>query len=117
MRTRPLLAGVLITQFGVAATAQQPRTSNVGPPPPPAAQEQPQKPDEDDVVKITSNLVQVDAVVTDKDGQAVSDLKAEEVQVFEDGKPQKVSHFSYNLTEVNKAAAPAKTGNDPKNAA
>ena len=51
--------------------------------------------DEEDVVKITSRLVQVDAVVTDKDGKQVSDLTAADFQLFQDGKEQKITGFSY----------------------
>jgi VWFA-related protein len=51
--------------------------------------------DEDDVVRITSNLVQIDAVVTDKKGRQVTDLKAEEFEILADGKPQKITNFSY----------------------
>jgi VWFA-related protein len=72
--------------------------------PPPATQttppQQPQKPDEEDVVRITTNLVQVDAVVTDKNGKVVTDLKPEEVQISEDGRQQKITNFSYVVTEL-----------------
>jgi hypothetical protein len=34
-----------------------------------------QKPPEGDVVRITTNLVQVDAVITDKSGKLITDLK------------------------------------------
>ena len=40
------------------------------------------------------NYVEVDARVLDQQGQFVADLKPEDFQVFEDGKPQKVSAFS-----------------------
>ena len=36
-----------------------------------------QKPADGDVVRITTNLVQVDAVITDKTGKLVTDLKPE----------------------------------------
>src|ERR1044072_9479497 len=51
--------------------------------------------DKDDVVRITSNLVQIDAFVTDKKGRQVTDLKAEEFEILADGKPQKITNFSY----------------------
>src|SRR5215212_6438616 len=51
--------------------------------------------DEDDVVRITSNLVQIDAVVTDKKGRQVTDLRADEFEILADGKPQKITNFSY----------------------
>jgi VWFA-related protein len=63
-------------------------------------QPQPQKPtpetdqDPDSVVRITSNLVQVDAVVT-KDGRVVSNLTPNDFVITEDGKPQAITHFSY----------------------
>lgn len=85
---------ILCLQLVTASVAQQP------------AIPQPQKPDEQkpttpqepvdvDVVKITTNLVQVDAVVTDKSGKQVTDLRADEVEILEDGKPQAITNFSY----------------------
>ena len=54
-----------------------------------------QKPADGDVVRITTNLVQVDAVITDKSGKPVTDLKPEELQLFENNRSQKITHFSY----------------------
>ena len=51
--------------------------------------------------------------MTDKDGKAVTDLKPEEVQILEDGKPQKVTHFTFNPTGpaiVNETPKPVATG-------
>jgi VWFA-related protein len=97
-----LLALALVASSGFA---QQPAPT---PPLGPMLRSQPQKPDDDYVVKITSNLVQVDAVVTDRNGKAVTDLTPEEVQILEDGKPQKITHFTYNVTGP-EALAPAVT--------
>src|SRR5215831_4851546 len=66
----------------------------VGTLPPP-----PQKPEDLDVVRITSNLVQVDAVITDGHGKLVTDLKPEEIEIVEDGHKQKITHFSLTLSE------------------
>jgi VWFA-related protein len=41
------------------------------------------------VIRVTVDLVQVDAVVTD------TALKREDFEILEDGKPQKITHFSY----------------------
>jgi VWFA-related protein len=60
-------------------------------------QTQTQKPaadDKDDVVKITTNLVQVDAVVT-KDGKIVTNLTPDDFEIFEDGKRQTITSFAY----------------------
>ncbi len=58
------------------------------PPAPPAVQKLPS-------VALTADVsvVQVDAVVTDSDGKFVTDLRREEVEVLEDGKPQVLAGF------------------------
>jgi VWFA-related protein len=117
VKIRHFLAVILITQLGAASAPQQPRTPITEPPPPPQQPAtQKQKPEDIDVVRITTNLVQVDAVVTDKSGKVVTDLKPEEVQIFEDGKPQKITHFSYNVTESAVLTPPAKPATVDKNA-
>lgn len=50
---------------------------------------------EENVIKITTKLVQVDVVVTDKKGELVTDLKPEDFEVYEDKKKQDISNFSY----------------------
>jgi hypothetical protein len=52
-----------------------------------------QKPADDDVVRITTNLVQIDAIVT-KEGKLVPNLKAEDFEIFEDGKKQTITSTS-----------------------
>ncbi len=98
-----LLAAALSTQLTLSGFAQQPSTSNVGTPPP--TQQPNQKPDEADVVRITTNLVQVDAVVTDNHGKVVKDLKPDEVEIFEDGRKQKITHFNFTAAETPAATA------------
>src|SRR5215510_13081496 len=68
-----------------------------------------------DVVKITTNLVQIDAVVLDKNGKRVTDLRPEEVEMLEDGKTQKISHFSYISLE-SKTAPTVETKSTDKTA-
>lgn len=43
--------------------------------------------------RIESELVLVDLIVTDQEGNFLSDLSPEEIEVFEDGKRQKISSF------------------------
>ncbi|HEX5966387.1 MAG TPA: VWA domain-containing protein, partial [Pyrinomonadaceae bacterium] len=66
--------------------------------------------DQDDVVRITTNLVQIDAVVM-KDGKHVRDLKAEDFEIYEDGRKQTITNFAFisNLPNAPRAAAPAAT--------
>jgi VWFA-related protein len=59
-----------------------------------------QKPtDADDVVKISTKLVQIDVVVTGKNGEQVSDLTAKDFELIQDGKAQKIIGFSYVSTD------------------
>ncbi len=57
--------------------------------------QQPSQSPADDVVRISTNLVQVDAVVTNKDGNPIKDLTAADFVVSQDGKPQKVVSVTY----------------------
>src|SRR5690242_9028333 len=61
----------------------------------PADQSKAGERDNDDVVKISVTLVQVDAVVTDKKGRHITDLKPEDFEISEDGKRQHITNFSY----------------------
>src|SRR5690348_6387017 len=64
-----------------------------------------QKPadDKDDVVKITTNLVQVDAVVT-KDGKPVTNLTADDFELYEDGRKQTITSFAFISNVANAAS-------------
>lgn len=60
--------------------------------------------------------MQVDAVVADKNGKIVNDLKPEEIEILEDGRKQKITHFSYNATETPVSDRSAKSTPIDKNA-
>jgi VWFA-related protein len=47
------------------------------------------------VLRAVTRLVVVDVVATDKDGRPISDLKAEDFKVMEEGKEQKIRLFSF----------------------
>src|SRR2546423_6993575 len=96
MKTNSWLAcSLALALVGVAAGQQQQRLAS-----PPANEEG---------VRVTTNLVQVDAVVTDRDGKQVTDLRPEDFEIFEDGHPQQITHFAYiNATQpATDVAAPA----------
>jgi VWFA-related protein len=74
------------------------------------------QPEQDEVVRITTNLVQIDAVVTDKKGQPVTDLKPEDFEITEDGRRQEITNLSFVSTgAAPQPARPAATPAD-KNA-
>jgi len=80
-----------------------------------AQQVQPTPPPDDDVVKITTKLVQLDAVVTDKDGNQVRDLSIADFEILQDGEPQKITNFSYINTESPAQSSPVTTVKNGKN--
>ena len=53
---------------------------------------------DDDVIKVTSNLVSLDVIVKDKKGKVITDLKPEDFTVTENGVPQKIEFFDSTLT-------------------
>ncbi len=88
MDRRVLFSLLILCSLLVPIVGQQP------PPQQSASKQQSPTRDEQEVVRITTNLVQVDVVVT-KDGKQVTDLKPEDFELFEDGRPQKITNFSY----------------------
>ena len=66
----------------------------------PAPQALQQQSNPDNVIRITVNLVQVDAVVTDSKDKPVTNLKKEDFVVLQDGKPQVITNFSYVSTRA-----------------
>lgn len=86
MTKRSLLVLAIIFNLLISVAGQNP---TVSPTP------QPQQPDSGDVVRITANLVQVDAVVTDSKGRLVTDLRPEELEIREGDRPQKITNFSF----------------------
>src|SRR5881394_620486 len=104
MVARILLSSSLIFPMLLTTFAQQPT-----PPPVPKLTPLPQQQktpeiDSQDVVKITTNLVQIDVSVT-KGEKVVTDLQPQDFQIFEDGKLQAITNFSY-VSNLPEAAAP-----------
>src|SRR5258706_715050 len=64
--------------------------------PPPAAPEKPKEIENmpDYSIKVDVPLVNLDVLVTTKDGQTIPGLKKENFKVMEDGAPQQISNFS-----------------------
>jgi VWFA-related protein len=62
--------------------------------------------EDSDVVRITTNLVQFDAVVTDKKGQQVTDLQPEDFEVTVNGRRQSITNFSYVVAQPGAVSGP-----------
>lgn len=90
---KPLFVVVLVALLGAAPVGQAP-----------PAQQGPQSPVQPDrqmppiTFRAEVNYVEVDAVVRDSQGRFVRDLRQEDFQILENGKPQTVSNFS--LVEI-----------------
>jgi len=86
-------------------------TGDVGPyaipkkkdePPPPPAPEKPKKIEgmPDYSIKVDVPLVNLDVLVTTKDGQFIPNLKKENFRVFEDGAPQTIANFNQSAAPI-----------------
>ncbi len=78
-----VLASVLLISLGAPVLARpDAQRKDRGPAVPPS------------LPAVRSELVQLDVVVSGKDGRPVADLAAADFKLFEDGKPQPLSHFA-----------------------
>ena len=84
-------AALIVFASGAVLTAGQP------PPPPQASQP---------TFRVQVDYVEVDVVVTDRQGQIVRDLKKEDFQVLEDGKPQAINTFTFVDIPIERADRP-----------
>jgi VWFA-related protein len=99
-----IVALMLLVAMALCAVAAQTPTS-------------PQKPQQEaapeDVIRITTSLVQTDVVVTDKNDQAINDLKLEDFELFDNGKKQDIKFMEFvsvdtgRRAEGNRANVPA----------
>lgn len=55
----------------------------------------PAPPDDGEVVRISTNLIQIDVTVTDSKGKPVTDIRPDEIEIFENGEQQKITNFSF----------------------
>jgi VWFA-related protein len=82
---KKICAFALLLSFGLVFILTSARAQSAAPP-------------QDDPVRLKSELVQIDVVVTDKKNRPVLGLKKEDFIVLEDGKPQEISFFSLHRT-------------------
>ena len=95
------LAALLVLLGGSALSSQSASS------PAPQAPQSPQPP----TFRLNVEYVEVDAVVTDRDGQFVRGLAKEDFQIFEDGKPQPISTFAVVDIPVERAQRPLGAAN------
>ena len=110
MKSKAILALLLLFCVFLTGVSQ---TKTAVPPQVTQAQK-PSEDKDDDVVKITTNLVQVDVLVT-KDGKVVPNLTADDFEIYEDGKKQAITSFAYisNIPDAN-PTSPAATAKEKR---
>ncbi len=109
---RAIAIGILLAALGIppgALTArakqqegpQKPAPSQQpAPPNPPTGQQQPQQAGQSQAaapqvsIAVESNVVNIDAVVTDQDGDILTNLKKENFRVLDNNQPQQISNFA-----------------------
>jgi VWFA-related protein len=82
---------IIVSPHGMHAAAAIPAPAQAQQTPPPAAQQSPQG---NYQISVNAQLVNVDAVVTDGDGNFLPGLKKENFRILEDGKPQIITNFT-----------------------
>ena len=91
MNTCLRLVALIVCLAGTAVTAGQPPTPQLPQPP---------------TFKVQVDYVEVDIVVTDRQGTHIRDLKKEDFQVLEDGKAQAISAFTMVDIPIERADRP-----------
>ena len=109
MRNRipALLSSFVVFLFAVATLAQQPAPAAQSGQPRAAAADNKAAGQQPPVFKIKTRLVVVDVVARNSKGEVITDLKPQDFTLTEDGKPQRVSVFSFQHPEVNLKPLPA----------
>jgi len=69
--------------------------------------------DQDDVIKVTSNLVNLDVIVKDKKGKAITDLRPDDFTVTENGVRQNIEFFDSALAAPDGPTKPTTVANGP----
>ncbi|HJT27621.1 MAG TPA: VWA domain-containing protein [Pyrinomonadaceae bacterium] len=103
--SRPFVMLVLVSLILCGGIASQTQSANelthqdaaafASPSPTPRREEVPQ--DSDEVIKVETNLTNLFFTAADKNKRFISNLKAEDILVLEDGKPQEIFTFQQNI--------------------
>jgi VWFA-related protein len=95
---RLLLVALLIAGLSVMPVRVAAQQSTLPPPP--------QTGNPASVLRAQSNVVRIDVEVTDGSGKAIKGLRADQFEISDDGKTQKISAFSYSDIEKIETAGP-----------
>ena len=105
MRASVVLFGFLMTAISTPAYSQKKPEETRQRDSQKTSQQKPVS-DNEDVVRISVTLVQLDPVVTDKKGNPVTNLQKDDFEIYEDGKRQLITNFSFVSTPNPSGPAP-----------
>jgi VWFA-related protein len=110
MRLKPILFALIICLIAVPLLQSQTTTELEI-----KIAAQPYTPSDPNAIRVKSTMVDVTVVVRDAHGQPIAGLTKEDFQIFDEGKPQKISLFTPELAHppVVKVAAPPTTAEAP----
>jgi VWFA-related protein len=90
-----MCGGMLLSANSEASSTANGLLAPPSPSPTPRREEVPQ--DSDEVLKFDTNLTNIFFTAADKNKRFISDLKAEDIRVLEDGQPQEIFTFQTNI--------------------
>src|SRR6516225_12412175 len=73
----------------------------------------PPKEEPQEIIRITTNLVQTDAVVMDKNDQLIKDLKLEDFELYDNGKRQEMKFLEFVGVDTGKRVEGARPALPP----
>ena len=86
------------TQSAKNQTATPGATAYASPSPTPTPRDREEVPqDSDEIIKVETNLTNILFTAADKNKRFITNLKAEDIRVFEDGQPQEIFTFQQNI--------------------
>ena len=88
-----LLLLALVPLLAAGGQAQQQEAQQQQQPEPTQPQQPPEEPQQPPIFRADINFVRVDIIITDRDGNPVTDLEAGDFEVLEDGTPQTIESF------------------------
>jgi len=69
---------------------------------------QKQKPADQETIRISAQLVQIDVLVTDKSNHPVTGLNREDFEIYDNNKPQHITHFAYENASATSVSSPTR---------
>lgn len=108
MKINPVLTFSAIVLLGLASflaaakhSSAQPSRAKAEPTPTPAASSTPRMIEEDDVIKVDTELVNLNVRVVDRNNRPINGLSQNDFKVFEDNVPQKIEFFDRSEVPTN----------------